>query len=376
MIIGIDARFYGPKQKGLGRYVQKLVNHLEKADLHNQYIIFLRKENWSEYEPTNPNFKKVLADCRWYGLKEQLLLPIKIRQHKIDLMHFPHFNIPVFSFVPFVVTIHDLVLKRFPTRRASQLGFLKYWLKNLAYRFVIWLSVSRSKKIITVSDYTKKDILNYFKVNPEKIEVIYEGKPDLKYAKTNAGQKLLQKLKIPQPYLLYVGNAYPHKNLERLILAFAEIRNQNCQLVLVGGLDYFYKKLKEFILSAKLSKRDLIVFTNFVSDEQLAYLYQKASLYVFPSLGEGFGLPPLEAIAYGTPVVSSRAGCLPEILSEAAVYFDPNNINEMAQKIEEVLQNESIRRDLIEKGKNLIKKYSWQKMALKTRDVYQREIMI
>jgi len=145
---------------------------------------------------------------------------------------------------------------------------------------------------------------------------------------------------------------------------------------LVGGLDYFYKKLKEFILSAKLSKRDLIVFTNFVSDEQLAYLYQKASLYVFPSLGEGFGLPPLEAIAYGTPVVSSRAGCLPEILSEAAVYFDPNNINEMAQKIEEVLQNESIRRDLIEKGKNLIKKYSWQKMALKTRDVYQREIMI
>ncbi len=177
--IGIDARFYGPRQKGLGRYIQKLIENLERVDLSNEYIIFLRKENWSEYQPTNPNFKKVLADYRWYTLKEQIFLPFKIRQQKIDLMHFPHFNVPIFYFGPFVATIHDLVLRRFSTRRASTLDPFFYWIKNLVYRIVIWLVIKRAKKIIAVSGYTKEDILNYFKVKPEKIEVVYEGAPDV-----------------------------------------------------------------------------------------------------------------------------------------------------------------------------------------------------
>ena len=123
--IGIDARFYGPRQKGLGRYLQKLITHLEKVDQNNQYFIFLRKKNWSEYCPSCSNFKKVLADYPWYGLREQILMPLKIRRQKIDLMHFPHFNIPVFYSGTFLVTIHDLVLRKFPTRRASTLGPFK-----------------------------------------------------------------------------------------------------------------------------------------------------------------------------------------------------------------------------------------------------------
>ncbi len=364
MKIGIDARFYGPKQKGLGRYVQKLVDNLEKVDLNNQYIIFLRKENWSEYQPTNSNFKKVLADYRWYSLKEQLMMPFKIWQAKVDLMHFPHFNLPIFCFKPFVVTIHDLVLRKFPTRRASMLNPFLYWLKNLAYRLVVFLAVKRAKKIIAVSNYTKKDILKYFRVKPEKIKVVYEGSPDKLRTRLKASGASLS----AKRYLLYVGNAYPHKNLERLILAFEKLIKDeqiDCQLVLVGELDYFYRRLQK-----QFSTVEGLFLTDFVSDKELAVLYQKASLYVFPSLGEGFGLPPLEAMAYGLPVVSSEATCLPEILGQAAIYFDPANIEDMAEKIKQVLKDKKIQEKLIDQGFRKIQEYSWSKMAQETLRVY------
>ena len=364
-IIGIDARFYGPRQKGLGRYVQKLVDNLEKVDSDNQYIIFLRKENWSEYRPKNPNFKKVLADYPWYGIREQFLMPLKIWQQRIDLMHFPHFNLPVFCFSPFVVTIHDLVLRRFPTRRASKLSPISYWLKNIAYRIVISSAISRSKKIITVSNYTKEDILKYFKVDPNKIEVIYEGRPDKSINNT------IVKNNITRPYLLYVGNAYPHKNLEQLVFAFKKLiddHQMNLGLVLVGEIDYFYKRLMNACPKALLDK---IVFTDFLPDDDLNVLYQNASVYVFPSLYEGFGLPPLEAMSYSLPVVSSKAACLPEILGSAAIYFNPEDTSEMASQIKKVLEDKKLRQKLISLGQQRIKKYSWSKTALQTFELYR-----
>lgn len=367
--IGIDARFYGPKQKGLGRYVQKLVENLERKNMADKFIIFLRKENWDEYHPKNPNFKKVLADCRWYGFKEQFLMPWKVWREKIDLVHYPHFNVPIFASKPFVVTIHDLILKKFPTRRVSTLGFFSYWFKNFAYHFVIFLALRRAKKIIAISDYTKKDILKYFNFNPKKIEVIYEGGVicDNKNEGSPRGEEMtvFRQFGVLKPYLLYVGNAYPHKNLKRLILAFAKIKHSDLRLVLVGEMDYFYKRLqKEFINTQGL------IFTDFVSDVDLEVLYRKAALYVFPSLCEGFGLPSLEAMSYGLPVVSSRATCLPEILGDAAIYFNPKNIDEMAEKIKEVLDSEVMRMDLISKGYERIKKYDWGKMAKETMRVY------
>ena len=398
--IGIDARLYGLKQKGLGRYVQKLLENLEKEDRVNKFVIFLRKENWDEYNPKNPNFKKVLADYRWYSLKEQFLMPGRIRRAKVDLMHFPHFNVSVFCFKPFVVTIHDLILKRFPTRRASTLGFFSYWFKNFVYQIIIFLTLKRAKKIIAISNYTKDDILRYFRVSPEKIEVIYEGgmiqqskgspsernpraAPSERHYRSNQrsdlgllaakrwrGQTLdlFLKFRISQPYLLYVGNAYPHKNLERLILAFDKL-NKDCQkklqLVLVGEIDYFYSRLQKNFSNVKG-----LVFTDFVLDGDLEVLYRGAALYIFPSMCEGFGLPPLEAMNYGTPVVSSNATCLPEVLGEAAVYFNPENTEEMAEKIKEVLEDEKIRQELTSKGYERIKRYSWEEMARETMRVY------
>ena len=221
--IGIDARFFGPKQKGLGRYVQKLVENLEKVNSTNKFVIFLRKENWDEYKPTNSNFKKVLADYKWYGLKEQIFMPFKIRKSGIDLMHFPHFNVPIFCFKPFIITIHDLILKKFPTSRASTLTPFLYSLKNLAYKIVIFSAVKRAKKIIAVSNYTKKDVLKYFKINKDKIEVIYEGVSSQSRSDLFGVTFLQKRLHQKGLTLLYVGNAYPHKNLERLILAFDKL---------------------------------------------------------------------------------------------------------------------------------------------------------
>ncbi|MFH1388124.1 MAG: glycosyltransferase family 1 protein [Patescibacteria group bacterium] len=369
MTIGIDARFYGPKQKGLGRYVQKLVDNLEEIDSNNQFIIFLRRENWNEYQPSNPNFKKVLADYSWYSLQEQFFMPFKIRQEKVDLMHFPHFNVPIFYNQPFVITIHDLILKKFPTRRASTLGPVRYWLKNLAYDLVIKLAIKRAKKIIAVSEYTKKDILRYFDVEANKIEVIYEGSPFPKVGPYFAEPwqrfgKIRSDL-YSCPYLLYVGNAYPHKNLERLISAFKGLikEKKNLKLVLVGELDYFYQRLQ------KISPAQ-VIFTDFVSDQELVNLYQNASLYVFPSLCEGFGLPSLEAMAHNLPVVCSNSSCLPEILGQAAIYFDPENTDDMIDKIKKVFQDKELQEKLVLRGQETIKKYSWQKMAKETLEVY------
>lgn len=368
--IGIDARFYGPRQKGLGRYVQKLIEELERTDKKNKYIIFLRQENWNEYQPANPNFKKVLANAKWYGIKEQILMPFKIKKAKVDLVHFPHFNVPLFCPVPFVVTIHDLILKKFPTRRTSTLSPIRYWLKNIAYQIVISSALKRARKIITVSDYTKKDILKYFKINPGKIEVIYEG---ASAPMINLKSQLnFKKFGISKPYLLYVGNAYPHKNLKRLILAFKELKKEkDLQLILVGEMDHFYKRLKKFIHNSLFIIHDSIIFTDFVSDKELSALYQNASCYVFPSLCEGFGLPPLEAMSLGLPVVSSSSTCLPEILGQAAIYFNPENPEEIAQKIKQVLDSEKLQKELVSLGFEKIKEYNWQKMGKKTFSVYR-----
>ena len=376
MIIGIDARFFGPHAKGLGRYAQKLIEEIEKTDDKNDYLIFLRQANFNEYQPQNLRFKKILANWRWYSLGEQLFFPRQLYRHKIDLMHFTHFNAPIFYRRPYVVTIHDLILRQWPTVKNNLFSRVKYFFKNFVYKIVIRLVLARAKKIIAVSQFVKNDIIKSFGVSPEKVKVIYEGAPEIANRKSQiADRQILEKYEIKKSYLLYVGNAYPHKNLVRLIEAFKILHNgqyPNLQLVLVGGEDYFYKKLKQ----ENCDERGVcfgggVIFTGFVSDEELGDLYQNAEVYVFPSLCEGFGLPPLEAMSYGVPVVAARVTCLPEILGEAAHYFDAQEPVDMAVKISEVLSNETLRQQFIAAGFAQIKKYSWSRMAEETMRIYK-----
>ncbi|TSC95536.1 MAG: Glycosyl transferase, group 1 [Parcubacteria group bacterium Athens1014_10] len=372
MRIGIDARFYGPMGKGLGRYVQKLIKYLEKIDRQNDYFIFLRKENFKDYQPRNPRFKKVLADCKWYSLKEQITIPFKIWQYKIDLMHFPHFNAAVFSPCKFIVTIHDLIITKFPTARATTLGPFLYKIKWIGYGLIIHLAVKRAEKIIAVSNFTKKELINYFKIKPDKIVVTYEAANEESEEKESlANSTAVQFLMPDKPYLLYVGNVYPHKNLENLLKAFKILSKQNdLRLVLVGKEDYFYKRLK--VCADELDLGDKIIFTGFVKDEDLKLFYENALIYVFPSFCEGFGLPGLEAMNYELPVAASRNSSLPEIYGAAAIYFNPDDIHDMAEKIGQLIKSKELRENLIKKGLERVKKYSWQKCAEQTLEIYKK----
>lgn len=371
MRIGIDARFYGPQAKGLGRYSEKLIQYLAGLDKKNQYVIFLTKNNFSDFISTSPNFKKVEADYRWYTLAEQIHMPRAIAKEKIDLMHFPHFNVPLLYRGKFIVTIHDLILTHFPTQRASTLGPLKYFIKHRAYKKVISQAIKKSKKIITVSNYTKKEIIDTFKVNPSKIEVTYEACSDFKSTLAHIDkEKFFKEMGIFSPYILYVGNAYPHKNLELLLEAFKDVITEkiDLQLVLVGKMDYFFERLKNLVNRLKLEKK--VVFPGYVTDEELKAFYQNAKLYIFPSKVEGFGLPPLEAMAQGLPVVSSSSSSLPEILGNAAYYFNPDKKEEISMAIKEVLANDKLREEMKKNGYNQVKKYNWEKLAEQTLNIY------
>jgi len=175
MRIGIDARFYGP-DKGIGRYGQKLIANLEKIDRENEYIIFLRRENFDLYEPKNQNFKKVLAPWRWYSFAEQLFLPFKLYQQKLDFVHFLHYNVPLFYFGKFIATIHDIILIYFPSRHKGFLNWLSYEFRNLFFKLILFKAVFKSNMIITDSNFTKNQLMKYFrKINSSKIKTIYLG---------------------------------------------------------------------------------------------------------------------------------------------------------------------------------------------------------
>ena len=378
MRIGIDARFFGPKQKGLGRYSQKLIENLEKIieDDENEYYIFLRKENFNFFNPQNKKFKKILAEYPWYGFKEQFIFPLTIKKYKIDLMHFCHFNVPIFYRKKFLVTIHDLILFHFPTIRNTTKNRIWYFFKMLMYHLVIRSAVKRAHKIIAISEFTKNDIINELEISQEKIVVIKEGFTlNSKKEQIDDFQTISKKYDIIKPFILYVGNAYPHKNLERLCEAFSVVNQRipDLKLVIVGGGDYFFDRLKEFVVKKQFRN---IIFTGLIPDSELDILYKEAELFVFPSLYEGFGLPPLEAIARNTVVASSDRTSMPEVLGDGAQYFNPEDVNSINQSIIRILESEEKKIELIRKSRSRLQFFSWNKMAEETLSVYKKVLEI
>ncbi|MFA6466443.1 MAG: glycosyltransferase family 1 protein [Patescibacteria group bacterium] len=361
MRIVIDFRIFSTKAGGLGRYNQEFLNELKKLDQSNEYIL-LFKENPKIDLPAN--FKIQICDCHWYGLKEQIVLPWLLYKLKADLVHFPHFNVPIFYFGKFVVTIHDLIMTKFPSRKASTLNIFLFRIKYYFYQLVIRQAVKKSKIIIAVSKFTANDIREYFKLTDkeaQKIKVVYEGLSTYIDSSKKA-------LKLPQNYFLYVGNAYPHKNLEFLIKVFKEFwqKHPEYYLILVGHKNYFYEKLAKNVDCPNL------IFTGHAEDDELASYYKNAKAYIFPSLYEGFGLPPLEAMSYGLPVLSSTSSSLPEILGHSALYFDPQDRDDLKKKMSDIVSDEALRDNLIKAGYRQIDKYSWSKMAEEILDIYKK----
>lgn len=379
MKIGIDARFLGPLGKGLGRYTSELIRSLERLDTENEYIVFLRRENFDAYQPSNPRFRKVLADFQWYSFEEQFCFPIVLYRERCDLVHFPHFNVPIFYWRPFVVTIHDLILLRFPTKRATTLSAFSYRLKFLAYSLVIRSALRRARKIITVSEYTKQDIVSQNPEIPlEKIEVTYEAAHPFcflseqhesrEYFRSAGLLQMEGRHDILLPYALYVGNAYPHKNLEQLLSVFSEFPDPEARLVLIGKEDYFYARLKRYVARRNIRN---IVFPGFVPDVVLDEFYRRARCYVFPSLYEGFGLPPLEAMAKGAPVIAAGTSCLPEILGDAALFFEAGNDVSLRDALVRMWSDVLLQDAFRQRGYRRVAAFSWETLGEETLQIYQ-----
>jgi glycosyltransferase involved in cell wall biosynthesis len=378
MRIGIDARFYHPRHSGNSRLTRELIKNLLKIDQKNQYIIFVTKEGAAafrnDYLKRPKNAQLVIFDYPHYSYAEQFKFVSVIKREKLDLMHFAHINHPIFFRDPYVITMPDLTLYYYPGK--ERFKFIKRW----AYNIVMLSAINHSKKIIAVSQNTKKDLIEKLNAPAKKIEVIYEGvadTPPIKSGKKYSSvkdksrlKKILKKYGIKKDFLIYLGQWRVHKNLPRLIEGFAEaVKNDlQAQLVIVGRQDRGTSDLWK--LSKRLALAEEIIFTGFVPDEELPYLYQAATAYAFPSLSEGFGLPPLEAMASGIPVISSNVSCMPEILGEAALYFNPYDPSDIAKAIKKIMSNSKLREKMIKKGFQQVKKYSWEKMARETLSVY------
>ena len=379
MRIGIDARMYRKSSAGIGRYIQNLIKNLFKIDKDNQYVLFMTAEDREEFEKleiknslqiANCKLKIVTVDIPHYSLSEQTKLGPIIAREKLDLMHFTNFNHPIRYKGQFVTTIHDLTLFFFPeTARRTNL------IKRFGYRMVMKAACENSTKIIAVSESTKKDIIKTFHLPPEKIQVIYEAADDKIFKKPSLQDidKLRKKYRLLPKVILTVGQWRSHKNLIGLVKAYELIRRKmGANLIILGQEDPEYLELKAAIDNSPY-KRD-IIRPGFVSDEELSAWYHLASVFVFPSFYEGFGLPGLEAMQVGAPVAASRAGSLPEIFEDAAYYFNPHSPQEMAQEILKILINDKIKAEQVARGFQIAKKYSWRKTAEETLKLYKQII--
>ncbi|MBI4054138.1 MAG: glycosyltransferase family 4 protein [Candidatus Doudnabacteria bacterium] len=368
--IGIDMRMAG-EGYGIGRYVVELATALlKRPERFSYWLIFDKGLNYEVYR----NFSRLHNQCllvpaHYYSLAEQIALPFALSRAKLDLMHFPNFNVPLAYQGEYVVTIHDLIHHRFPGKRKRNIAH------RLAYRLIISLAVKKAKKIIAVSELTKRDIINQLGTWPDKIAVVHEGVSLLEQLPEEEVQKTLSQLGIKRPFVLAVGVWRRYKNLLMLARAFSLISRQNHlphQLVLVGEEDPNYPEIRNDIFAAVSS--DKIVVTGKISDRHLSAVYQGANFFVNPSLYEGFGLPALEAQALGTPVISSAIPAAKEVLGSSVLYFEPNAENDLAAKMLTLIQYPHLRNKLSKLGQANCRTYSWEKCAEQTEELYSKTL--
>ncbi len=366
--IGIDARLYGLKHAGIGRYIQNLVNQLAKIDNQNHYILFV--SNIQDIDPLPHNFTLVSAPIKHYTFKEQIDFPKLIKSFDLDLVHFPHFNTPFKYNGPYVVTIHDLLWHEKIGFNATTLPAIKYLIKYFGYRLVIKNAIKRSQKVITPTKHVAAQIHQKFSIPKSKIKVTYESASQT-YLKPHSKKPIPAKFNLTPPFVIYTGSLYPHKNVNTLIDSL-EFVNQDISLVIVSARNIFLEKTKDYVNSKQLSQR--VKFLGFVSDKDLANLYQHALALVQPSQSEGFGLTGLEAMAAGLPVIASKHSVMTEVYSKAAIYTDTSKPSLLADSINKLHNNPTNRPKLVKLGKLQAQKYSWKKMAEETLAIYLKTL--
>jgi glycosyltransferase involved in cell wall biosynthesis len=363
--IAIDARKL--RDYGIGTYVRNLLRHLSRIDHETDYVLLCRPSDRGIAAELGENFRPVVEASPAYSVREQLLVPMDLRREGVDLFHAPHYVLPPLTPCRSVVTIHDCIHLRFPQYLPNKLGY--------AYaRASLWVATHRSNRIMTVSEASKRDILRYFRVPESKIDVIYNA-IDERFGEMPDEEEILrvrERYQLNDPFVLYAGNIKPHKNLERLIEAFHTLRRgelQHVKLLIIGDQISKYATLRRAVHRYKLHKH--VRFFGFVPDRTLAVLYRLAGVFVFPSLYEGFGLPPLEAMASGTPVITSNVSSLPEVVGDAALLVDPYEPEAIADAMRRVLTDQQLRDDLVRKGLVRASGFSWDRSVRRVREIYE-----
>ncbi len=356
----IEARDSGTST---GRYVDKLIEYLYKLKPDYNFIILTKPHRLEFMAHLAPRFKVISAPHKEFTFDEQLAFKKQLDGLKPDLVHFSVVQQPVFYRGKTVTTMHDLITVRFKNPAKNPVIF---WAKQQVYKWVNKRAARKAKAVITPTQYVKDDVVGFTGVNPNKITVTYE-----------AADKITNKAEAPKgaaytkPFIMYIGRPTPHKNLDRLVEAFAKLQalHPDLQLILAGKKDFNYEQIENRVKARGLKN---VTFTGFISEGNLRWLYEHCQAYIVPSLSEGFGLPGLEAMAHGAPVVSSDATCLPEVYGKAAHYFDPLDVEAMAGAINDVLTNKDLRQKLITSGHKQVEKYSWQRMAEQTLAIYEQ----
>ena len=352
MKVCIDARPISPRMHGIGRYTLNLITQLALISQSHDYLL-LTNPNTSQLLPPLPtNFKLCEFGTPNYSIQEQVVVPWILRKESADLFHSTTYSAPIYSPCKMVVTIHDLTPMVLPN--------LYGWKHRLYYGQIVRRSLGRADQILTVSHSSKHDIVRIFGLDPKRIAVTYNGVED----HFQPGRVVESK----DPVILSVVNPKPHKNLGVILKAFEKLHSKGLtkyRLVLVGAdKPQVLEKVNKVVAGCIHCLSD-------VTDDELVSLYQKADVFVHPSLYEGFCLPVLEAMACGTPVITSNVASLPELTDNAAIFINPNKIDDLAEAIYNVLANEELRKNLRERGLKRAKQFSWQEMARQTLKLYE-----
>ena len=366
MRIGIDARKL--HDFGIGTYIRNLLRQLTRIDQSTEFVVFCRPQDVSALASLGNNFRVVTETAGNYSLAEQLRIPLALRREGVTLFHAPHYVLPPLVSCRSVVTIHDCIHLMFPQYLPNRFA-LGYARASMAY------ATRRATRVLTVSESSKRDIIRFFGTSPDKIDVIpnafnerFSVEP-----KEEDVARVRERYQLQDAFVLYAGNVKPHKNLERLIEAFSLVRRRglgNLKLVLIGDEISKYAALRRAVHRHQL--HPYVRFIGFMPEETLAVMYRLAGVFVFPSLYEGFGLPPLEAMASGTPVVTSNVSALPEVAGDAALLVDPYDPVAIADAIHDVLTNDSLRSLLCKKGRQRASQFSWEASARRVREIYRQ----
>lgn len=366
--IAIDAR--KARDFGIGTYIRNLVQGLAALDRENHYVLLVGPGGKEALGPLPDNFELVAERCPVYSVRELGKLSWRLWRLKADLYHATHYVLPAIVPCKAVVTIHDIIHLLYPQFLPSRFAF--FYAQTM-----IRSSLARSDRVITVSHNTKKDLLRYFDVEPDSIEVVYNGVESQyhRHLEPEDLRRWLQQLEIEQPYLLFVGNPKPHKNLDLVLQAYAkarEIHEFDTPLVCVGGRAEANLKISQ--RAENLGIQDRLKLLGHVATEALPAIYQGAQVFLYPTLYEGFGLPVVEAMASGTPVITSNTSSLEEIGEGYAHLVDPLDTEAIAQAIAHLVSDEGHRDSLREMGLRRAREFDWNRTARRTLEVY-REVL-